>query len=112
LSTVHIKDRWFEIAKKSNKNYLQYVSKQSYPFFKTKPQQNLNKITTKSQQNRNKITKKSQQFCFVVILFCFDYVMFYWFELENSLNSWNLLSEYYISLHFKNGKQLHKISSL
>jgi len=43
--------------------------------------QNNNKITTKSQQNHNKITKKSQQFCFVVILLCFDYVMFYCFEL-------------------------------
>jgi hypothetical protein len=40
---------------------IQYVSKQSYPFFKTKQQQNHNKITTKSQQNLNKITKKSKQ---------------------------------------------------
>ncbi len=56
---------------------IQYVSKQSYPFFKTKPEQNLNKITTKSQ----KITTKSQQFCIVVILLCFRccfFVVLFW----------------------------------
>ena len=59
--------------------------------------QNQNKTTTKSQQNLNKITKKSQQNLNSFVLLCFDYVMFYYFELENSLNSGNLLSEYITS---------------
>ncbi len=47
---------------------IQYVSKQSYPFFKTKPEQNLNS--------------------FVLIMLSFCCV-----ELENSVNSGTLLSE-------------------
>ncbi len=40
---------------------VQYVSKISFTFFKTKSQQNQNKTATKSKQKRNKIKTKTQQ---------------------------------------------------
>jgi len=61
-----------------NDEKLQYASKKSYPFFKIKPEQNLNKIETKSKQNQNKITKKSQKNHNKIstVLFCCDFVVF------------------------------------